>query len=92
MDGTTKQVFRFDTYGGPAVAKLANDTLATYIALAVAGMADVAADAGLDRATFLEIASVSSGQSWIGDHSTSFDMNLLVKDVALPQQDVQISP
>jgi 3-hydroxyisobutyrate dehydrogenase-like beta-hydroxyacid dehydrogenase len=92
VDGVTKQVFSFDRYGQPAVAKLANNTLAAFHGLAVAGMADVAARAGMDRATFLKVVSASSGQSWIGDHFTEFAQDLLFKDVALLQKDVHDLP
>jgi 3-hydroxyisobutyrate dehydrogenase-like beta-hydroxyacid dehydrogenase len=92
VEGVAKQVFHFDAYGQPAVAKLANNTLAAYNAFAVMGMADVAARAGLDRATFLEVVAASSGQSWIGDHFTEFSQDLLFKDVVLLQQDVHDLP
>lgn len=85
-------VFRFDAPGLPAVAKLTNNTLAGYIALAVAGMADVAAAAGLDHAGFLAVVAASSGQSWMGDHFAEFRQDLLFKDVELLQQDVPELP
>ncbi|MFC5064815.1 NAD(P)-binding domain-containing protein [Actinomycetospora atypica] len=88
VDGVTSRVLSFDGFGRPAVAKLANNTLAAYIALAVAEMGDVAARAGLDRSTFLDVVSVSSGQSWISDHFDEVAPDLLFKDVALLRRDV----
>jgi len=87
VEDITSTVFTFHAYGLPAVAKLTNNTLAAYHALAVAGMAEVASDAGLDHATFMAVAAASSGQSWVGDHFTEFAQDLLFKDVELLQQD-----
>ena len=88
VEGVTGKVFPFGSPGLPAVAKLANNTLAGYNAFALAGMADVAAGAGLDRATFHAVVSASSGQSWMGDHFAEFQPDLLFKDVALLQRDI----
>lgn len=88
VDGVTGEVFSFGSPGLPAVAKLANNTLAAYNALALAEMAAVAAGAGLDRATFHSVVSASSGQSWMGDHFAEFRSDLLFKDVALLRRDV----
>jgi 3-hydroxyisobutyrate dehydrogenase-like beta-hydroxyacid dehydrogenase len=92
VEGVAKRVFPFDAYGLPAAAKLTNNTLAAYIAVSVAGMADVASEAGLDRATFLAVVAASSGQSWMGDHFAEFQQDLLFKDVELLQQDVRELP
>ncbi|MGI5127845.1 NAD(P)-binding domain-containing protein [Pseudonocardia sp. CA-107938] len=92
VEDITSEVFTFDAYGLPAVAKLTNNTLAAYHALAVAGMAEVASEAGLDRATFMAVVAASSGQSWMGDHFTEFAQDLLFKDVELLQQDVHDLP
>lgn len=92
VEGIAGTVFRFDAPGLPAVAKLTNNTLAGYIAFAVAGMADVASAAGLDHAEFLAVVAASSGQSWMGDHFAEFRQDLLFKDVELLQQDVPELP
>ncbi|HWD06127.1 MAG TPA: NAD(P)-binding domain-containing protein [Amycolatopsis sp.] len=92
VEAITQRVFRFDGFGQPAVAKLANNTLSAYNALAVATVADVAARAGLDHADFLRVVGASSGQSWIADHFADFDEALLFKDVELLKQETRELP
>lgn len=84
--------FDFDRYGLPAAAKLTNNTLAAFNAFAVEATMEIAARLGLERATFFDVISASSGQSWMAEHFYEFPQDLLFKDVALLERDVSPLP
>jgi 3-hydroxyisobutyrate dehydrogenase-like beta-hydroxyacid dehydrogenase len=88
LDSISSRIFRFDEYGHPAVAKLANNTLAAYNAFATEAMLAVASELGLNRADFLDVISQSSGQNWMAEHFDLFPEDLLHKDVSLLSEDV----
>lgn len=92
LDSISSRIFRFDEYGHPAVAKLANNTLAAYNAFATEAMVTVASGLGLNRADFLDVISQSSGQNWMAEHFALFPEDLLHKDVSLLNEDVVLPP
>ncbi|MCG2623679.1 NAD(P)-binding domain-containing protein [Arthrobacter sp. I2-34] len=80
MSGT---LFWTPRYGQPALLKLLNNTLGAYNALATAAMLELAIEHGINAQQFLEVVSVSSGQSWMSVNFDNFHYPLLFKDAGL---------
>jgi 3-hydroxyisobutyrate dehydrogenase len=70
-------------YGEATLAKLLNNALAAYNALAYASAVELAADAGLDVATTAELLRRGSGGSWMADAFEGLVDDLLAKDAGL---------
>jgi 3-hydroxyisobutyrate dehydrogenase len=70
-------------YGEATLAKLLNNALAAYNALAYASAVELAAGAGLDVATTAELLRRGSGGSWMADAFGGLVDDLLVKDAGL---------
>jgi 3-hydroxyisobutyrate dehydrogenase-like beta-hydroxyacid dehydrogenase/uncharacterized protein YciI len=87
VDGMTKYAITFLRYGQPAAAKLTNNTLASYNALAFTAMMDVADRYGIAADQFADVVNSSSGASWMSTHFQDFPQDLLFKDVSLLQRD-----
>ncbi|NHU47520.1 NAD-binding protein [Rhodococcus sp. A14] len=87
IDGMTKYAISFSRYGQPAAAKLTNNTLAAYNALAFTAMMDVADRYGIAADQFADVVNSSSGSSWMSTHFHNFPQDLLFKDVSLLQSD-----
>ncbi|ASR36755.1 hypothetical protein BAY61_19095 [Prauserella marina] len=86
------KVFDTEDYGAPAVLKLTNNALGALNAVSTARMLRIAADNGVDAATFLDVVAASSGQSWMSDHFTVFPDDLLFKDAGLLRDDLGSLP
>jgi 3-hydroxyisobutyrate dehydrogenase-like beta-hydroxyacid dehydrogenase len=70
-------------YGEATLAKLLNNALAAYNALAYASAVELAAGAGLDVATTAELLRRGSGGSWMADAFAGLVDDLLAKDAGL---------
>ncbi len=70
-------------YGDATLAKLLNNTLAAYNALAFGRTVELAADAGLDIPATAELLRRGSGGSWMADAFAGLVDDLLAKDAAL---------
>jgi 3-hydroxyisobutyrate dehydrogenase-like beta-hydroxyacid dehydrogenase len=70
-------------YGEATLAKLLNNALAAYNALAYASAVELAADAGLDVDATAELLRRGSGGSWMADAFAGLVDDLLAKDAAL---------
>jgi 3-hydroxyisobutyrate dehydrogenase len=70
-------------YGEATLAKLLNNALAAYNALAYASAVELAAEAGLDVGTTSELLRRGSGGSWMADAFAGLVDDLLAKDAAL---------
>jgi 3-hydroxyisobutyrate dehydrogenase-like beta-hydroxyacid dehydrogenase len=92
INAIAARTFTFDHYGLPAAAKLTNNTLAAFNAFAVEATMEIAARMGIRRGAFLDIINASSGQSWMAEHFDEFPQDLLFKDVALLERDVNPLP
>lgn len=70
-------------YGDATLAKLLNNALAAYNALAFGSAVELAAAAGLDVAATAELLRRGSGGSWMADAFADLVDDLLAKDAAL---------
>jgi 3-hydroxyisobutyrate dehydrogenase-like beta-hydroxyacid dehydrogenase len=70
-------------YGDATLAKLLNNALAAYNALAFGSTVELAAEAGLDVAATAELLRRGSGGSWMADAFAGLVDDLLAKDAAL---------
>jgi 3-hydroxyisobutyrate dehydrogenase-like beta-hydroxyacid dehydrogenase len=70
-------------YGEATLAKLLNNALAAYNALAYASAVELAAAAGLDVAATAELLRRGSGGSWMADAFAGLVDDLLAKDAGL---------
>jgi 3-hydroxyisobutyrate dehydrogenase-like beta-hydroxyacid dehydrogenase len=70
-------------YGDATLAKLLNNALAAYNALALGSAVELAAEAGLDIAATAELLRRGSGGSWMADAFAGLVNDLLAKDAAL---------
>ncbi|HVX31735.1 MAG TPA: NAD(P)-binding domain-containing protein [Solirubrobacterales bacterium] len=70
-------------YGEATLAKLLNNALAAYNALAYASAVELAARAGLDVGTTAELMRRGSGGSWMAEAFEGLVDDLLAKDAAL---------
>ncbi|MFT3864715.1 MAG: NAD(P)-binding domain-containing protein [Solirubrobacterales bacterium] len=77
------QVLRMPRYGEATLAKLLNNALAAYNALAFASAVELADGAGLDLAATAELLRRGSGGSWMADAFACLVDDLLAKDAAL---------
>lgn len=77
------QVLRMPRYGEATLAKLLNNALAAYNALAFAGAVELADGAGLDLDATAELLRRGSGGSWMADAFAGLVDDLLAKDAAL---------
>ncbi len=84
-------VFRFDSYGLPAAAKLLNNALGAANAHALTATVEQAEGLGLDPAQFLDVVRVSSGGGWMADHFEDFPVDLLWKDFGLLHDDYSVA-
>jgi 3-hydroxyisobutyrate dehydrogenase-like beta-hydroxyacid dehydrogenase len=75
--------FTFPRYGDATLAKLVNNVLAGYNALAFARCLELAAAAGLDAGRCAEVIGAASGGSWMADHFAGLVDDLLGKDAGL---------
>jgi len=77
------QVLPMRRYGEATLAKLLNNALAAYNALAFGSAVELAADAGLDVGSTAELLRRGSGGSWMADAFADLVDDLLAKDAAL---------
>lgn len=70
-------------YGDATLAKLLNNALAAYNALAFGSAVELAAEAGLDVRATAELLRHGSGGSWMADAFAGLVDDLLAKDAAL---------
>lgn len=70
-------------YGDATLAKLLNNALAAYNALAFGSAVELAAEAGLDIPATAELLRRGSGGSWMADAFAGLVDDLLAKDAAL---------
>ena len=70
-------------YGDATLAKLLNNALAAYNALAFGSAVELAAEAGLDISATAELLRRGSGGSWMADAFAGLVDDLLAKDAAL---------
>ncbi len=70
-------------YGEATLAKLLNNALAAYNALAYGSAVELAADAGLDVDATAELLRRGSGGSWMADAFAGLVDDLLAKDAGL---------
>ena len=70
-------------YGDATLAKLLNNALAAYNALAFGSAVELAAGAGLDLAATAELLRRGSGGSWMADAFAGLVDDLLAKDAGL---------
>jgi 3-hydroxyisobutyrate dehydrogenase-like beta-hydroxyacid dehydrogenase len=77
------RVLRMPRYGEATLAKLLNNALAAYNALAFASAVELAADAGLDLGPTAELLRRGSGGSWMADAFGGLVDDLLAKDAGL---------
>jgi 3-hydroxyisobutyrate dehydrogenase len=77
------QVLPMPRYGEATLAKLLNNALAAYNALAFASAIELAADAGLDLGPTAELLRRGSGGSWMADAFGGLVDDLLAKDAGL---------
>jgi 3-hydroxyisobutyrate dehydrogenase len=70
-------------YGDATLAKLLNNALAAYNALAFGSAVELAAGAGLDVPTTAQLLRRGSGGSWMADAFAGLVDDLLAKDAAL---------
>jgi 3-hydroxyisobutyrate dehydrogenase-like beta-hydroxyacid dehydrogenase len=77
------QVLPMRRYGEATLAKLLNNALAAYNALAFASAVELAAAAGLDVDTTAELLRRGSGGSWMADAFAGLVDDLLAKDAGL---------
>jgi 3-hydroxyisobutyrate dehydrogenase len=70
-------------YGDATLAKLLNNALAAYNALAFGSAVELAAEAGLDLPATAELLRRGSGGSWMADAFAGLVDDLLAKDAAL---------
>jgi putative dehydrogenase len=77
------QLVRFDHYGEPTLAKLFNNVLGAYNALAFSHMLQLAKEQGLDPARLYRVVLSSSGGSWMAAGFLELLDDLLAKDVEL---------
>jgi 3-hydroxyisobutyrate dehydrogenase len=77
------RVLRMPRYGEATLAKLLNNALAAYNALAFASAIELAADAGLDLGPTAELLRRGSGGSWMADAFGGLVDDLLAKDAGL---------
>lgn len=77
------RVLRMPRYGEATLAKLLNNALAAYNALAYASAVELAAGAGLDVVTTAELLRRGSGGSWMADAFAGLVDDLLAKDAGL---------
>jgi 3-hydroxyisobutyrate dehydrogenase-like beta-hydroxyacid dehydrogenase len=75
--------FAFPRYGDATLAKLVNNVLAGYNALAFARCLELAAGAGLDARRCADVIGAASGASWMADHFAGLVDDLLGKDAGL---------
>ncbi len=76
-------VLPMERYGEASLAKLLNNALAAYNALAYASAVELAAAAGLDVPTTAELLRRGSGGSWMADAFAGLVDDLLAKDAGL---------
>jgi 3-hydroxyisobutyrate dehydrogenase len=77
------QVLPMPRYGEATLAKLLNNALAAYNALAYASAVELAASAGLDLDATAELLRRGSGGSWMADAFAGLVDDLLAKDAGL---------
>lgn len=77
------QVLPMRRYGEATLAKLLNNALAAYNALAFASAVELAAGAGLDVGGTAELLRRGSGGSWMADAFAGLVDDLLAKDAGL---------
>jgi 3-hydroxyisobutyrate dehydrogenase len=77
------RVLPMPRYGEATLAKLLNNALAAYNALAYASAVELAAEAGLDVDTTAELLRRGSGGSWMADAFGGLVDDLLAKDAGL---------
>lgn len=77
------RVLPMPRYGEATLAKLLNNALAAYNALAYASAVELAAGAGLDLPATAELLRRGSGGSWMADAFGGLVDDLLAKDAAL---------
>jgi 3-hydroxyisobutyrate dehydrogenase len=77
------RVLPMPRYGEATLAKLLNNALAAYNALAYASAVELAAGAGLDLPATTELLRRGSGGSWMADAFGGLVDDLLAKDAAL---------
>jgi 3-hydroxyisobutyrate dehydrogenase len=77
------RVLRMPRYGDATLAKLLNNALAAYNALAFATAVELAAGAGLDLDATVELLRRGSGGSWMADAFAGLVDDLLAKDAGL---------
>jgi 3-hydroxyisobutyrate dehydrogenase-like beta-hydroxyacid dehydrogenase len=77
------RVLPMPRYGEATLAKLLNNALAAYNALAYASAVELASGAGLDLAATAELLRRGSGGSWMADAFAGLVDDLLAKDAGL---------
>lgn len=92
LDTVATTCVRFDDYGEPTLAKLLNNVLAAYNAVAFSHVILLGEQAGLDPEQVREVIMTSSGASWILGPFADFPADLLTKDVELLRNDLGALP